>query len=250
MNEESLIHKGHRERMRERLIMHGSRVMQSYELLEMLLYYVIPYKNTNPTAKRLMLRFGSLDGIFTASREELCEVEGVGDKVADFLISVSSLISEYDSVPDVKAFDDYCMVGEFLAEKLSSVKEHKCIMMLFDNRMNLIDCGFIYDLDYSSGAVRADAFISYAIKRRAAVAVTAHNHPHGPLFPTVGDMATNSSITAALNLAGITHLEHYIVCGNKYFGISKEISLSLIQSPELERFYLSRERKQNERSFF
>ena len=60
MTEESLIHKGHRQRMRDKLLTYGSKVMQSYELLEMLLFYVIPYKNTNPTAKRLILKFGSL----------------------------------------------------------------------------------------------------------------------------------------------------------------------------------------------
>ena len=47
MIEGKMIHKGHRQRMREKLFSHGSRVLQSYELLEMLLYYVIPYKNTN-----------------------------------------------------------------------------------------------------------------------------------------------------------------------------------------------------------
>ena len=58
-------------------------------------------------------------------------------------------------------------------------------------------------------------------------------------------MATNSALTSALTLAGITHLEHYIVCGEKYFGISRQISLALVQSPELDRFNRSREEKQN-----
>ena len=119
-------------------------------------------------------------------------------------------------------------------------------MLLFDSRMHLLDYSEIYELDYSSGAVRPEAFINFAIKKRAAVAITAHNHPFGPLFPTVGDMATNSAVTSALSLAGITHLEHYIICGKKYFGISKQISLSLVQSPELDNFKRSREEKQND----
>ena len=59
MTEESSLHTGHRQRMREKLLSYGSDVMQSHELLEMLLYYVIPYKNTNPIAKRLILEFGN-----------------------------------------------------------------------------------------------------------------------------------------------------------------------------------------------
>ena len=246
MTEESLIHKGHRQRMRDKLLTHGSRVLQSYELLEMLLFYVVPYKNTNPTAKRLMLRFGSLDGVFSASREELCEVVGVGEGIADFLKKVGELIIENNTEIIEKPFDDYSELGEFLVKKLSAESESKCVMLLFDNRMRLLDYSVIYELDYSSGAVRPDAFISFAIKKRAAVAITAHNHPYGPLFPTQGDMATNSALTSALTLAGITHLEQYIVCGEKYFGISRQISLALVQSPELDRFNRSREEKQND----
>jgi DNA repair protein RadC len=246
MTEESLIHKGHRQRMRDKLLSHGSRVLQSYELLEMLLFYVVPLKNTNPTAKKLMLRFGSLEGVFSASREELCEVEGVGEGIADFLKKVGSLIIDNKSEVVEKPLDDYGEVGEFLVDKLSCEKLPKCVMLLFDNRMHLLDYSEIYELDYSSGAVRPEAFINSAIKKRAAVAITAHNHPFGPLFPTVGDMATNSAVTSALSLAGITHLEHYIICGKKYFGISKQISLSLVQSPELDNFKRSREEKQND----
>ena len=80
------LHDGHRGRMREKLLMHGARVFATYELLEMLLYYVIPYRDTNPVAKRLMASFGSLDGVLSASREELLAVEGVGSRVADFLL--------------------------------------------------------------------------------------------------------------------------------------------------------------------
>ena len=51
------LHAGHRERMREKFRTYGRAVMHSHELLEMLLFHVVTYKNTNPIAKRLMLRF-------------------------------------------------------------------------------------------------------------------------------------------------------------------------------------------------
>ena len=68
------IHKGHRQRMRAKLIRNSDRVFDTYELLEMLLYHVIPYKDTNPVSKNLLSRFGSLEGIFKASKDELTEV--------------------------------------------------------------------------------------------------------------------------------------------------------------------------------
>ena len=52
------MHVGHRGRMRDKLMTHGARIFDTYELLEMLLYYTIPYKDTNPIAKRLLSEFG------------------------------------------------------------------------------------------------------------------------------------------------------------------------------------------------
>ena len=87
------LHRGHRSRMRRRFVENGARSLESHELLEMLLFHVIPYKNTNPVSKKLLLRFGSLDGVFSAEREQLLGVEGVGLAVANFIVAVGELMS-------------------------------------------------------------------------------------------------------------------------------------------------------------
>ncbi len=241
MTEESRLHRGHRQRMRNKLLSHGSKVFETHELLEMLLYHAIPLKNTNSIAKRLIDRFGGIDGVFSASPEELCSVEGIGPAVAEFIIKVGAFIGEKEEIISYNPFDDYTKVGEFLVERLSGEKEYKTAMVLFDNRMRFIDYGVIYDFDYASAAVKPDALIEFAIKRRASIAVTAHTHPHGPLFPTAGDMATNSAVCSALSRAGISHAEHYIISGDRFLGVTHQIKLAFVQSPELEKFYKSRE---------
>ena len=82
---DELIHKGHRQRMRRKFADFGAIVFDTYELLEMLLYYTVPVRDTNPIAKMLLQRFGSLDGVLSASHEELREVDGVGEKTAEFI---------------------------------------------------------------------------------------------------------------------------------------------------------------------
>ena len=44
------IHSGHRRRMRDRIKEYGPQTLKDHELLEVLLYYAVPRKNTNPTA--------------------------------------------------------------------------------------------------------------------------------------------------------------------------------------------------------
>ena len=77
--------------MREKFLSYGRDVFHSHELLEMFLFHAVKYKNTNPIAKNLMARFSTLEGVFSASREELLSVDGVGPKIADMILSVGEI---------------------------------------------------------------------------------------------------------------------------------------------------------------
>lgn len=92
------MHAGHRERMISRLKEFGSEGFQSHELLEMMLYSSFKQCDTNPIAHRLIDRFGTLSGVFSASENELCEVEGVGRSTAQMIIvlraNIERMLSE------------------------------------------------------------------------------------------------------------------------------------------------------------
>ena len=237
------IHKGHRERMRRKLEAHGARTFDSYELLEMLLYHVIPYKDTNPVSKNLLERFGSLEGVFSARREELLELDGIGDAVAELILSVGEIVND-DTKAEIltSPLDDYAAAGELFVRHFEGVKGPTVAMLALGNNMNFIGIKNLYELDYSSGAVRPEPFIEYALSNRASIAMIAHLHPHGPLFPTAGDVATNNLIADALADASVTLAEHYVVSGDRFVGTMKHLHLAFCQSPELDKFLRSKDR--------
>lgn len=82
-------HSGHRARMAQRFMHDGFDNYRPHEVLEQILYEVIPRSNTNPTGHALIDRFGSVGGVINASAEELLNVDGVGKKSAEFLASLS-----------------------------------------------------------------------------------------------------------------------------------------------------------------
>ncbi len=242
------IHKGHRARMRGKLYQYGDRVFHTYELLEMLLYHVVSYKNTNSEAKRLVAKFGSIEGVFSASREQLMSVEGVGPKIADLIISVSALnlsdTGETKSKPRARTDTecDYKTVGEYVTDYFKGRSHYSVIAILFDNRMGLIGTEEVFLHHFSSGAVRSAPFIDVAVRHGASVIIIAHNHPYGPIFPSEGDIVTNHMIETDLERAGITLAEHYLVSGDKYVGFMNNSPASAFsQTSPLARFILSKE---------
>ena len=244
--DDSRIHEGHRGRMRAKLLSHGQRIFDTYELLEMLLYQVIPYRDTNPIAKRLLNAFCDLDGVLSATPEELTICDGVGIRTAEFLTDVGRLcdvigaetICNYG--PDMSSYDS---VGRYVAEYFKDVKDKQVISLYLDNSMRLKCLKKLYDLEFESGGVKPKPFIDGAIENSATVVITAHNHPYGPFYPTLGDRATHEAITAALDSYGIIHAEHYIVSGDYYAGIGslQNFTAKLSQAPALSRFFESRD---------
>ena len=92
MKQESELHKGHRQRLRQRILDQGLDSLEPHEILEYLLGCVIPRQDTNPLAHALIDRFGSLNAVFSAGMPELREVKGVGPNTARWLGTLGEVI--------------------------------------------------------------------------------------------------------------------------------------------------------------
>ena len=245
---DDLVHKGHRKRMRRKFADFGAIVFDTYELLEMLLYHTVPVKDTNPISKRLLQRFGSLDGVLKASAEELVTVEGVGKKTADMIRSVGEALSFFQTDREERAasdFESYDYLGRYVSDRLCDRMDSVQLLLSFDNDMQLLGVDEIYGCDYSSAAVKSEKYMNAALAKGATVAIIAHNHPYGPLCPTDGDRATNNMIQSSLANVGVLLAEHYVVCGRRYIGFMNHFEYLFAQKPHLAKFFRSKQESLN-----
>ena len=109
-------------------------------------------------------------------------------------------------------------------------REYEVVLLLLNGKMEFLDLVSMCKADYDSAAVKAAPFVSEAINKNASVAVIAHHHPYGPLFPTPGDKATNDMIFTALQNAGVSLVEHYVVSGGRFVGIMHNLAAAFSTS--------------------
>ena len=95
MDEQKHLHYGHRARLRERVKKEGIENFQDYQVLEYVLSFVLPYKDTNPTAHMLINKFGSFDKVLEANIEDIASVKGMGEVSASFLATLRLIFSFY-----------------------------------------------------------------------------------------------------------------------------------------------------------
>lgn len=180
------LHEGHRQRMYEKMEM-GALV--EHEWLEVLLYGVIPRKNTNEIAHRLLDYFGSAVNVFSASMEELQRVPGVGESVAGHLRTIGYFYKQY------KEANAPQFTGKFSSrEFLPFVKE-----TYKDLHYEVVD---LYLLNGESRIVKKQRFSvesicrvnvmpeeisSFLISEGVSGAVMVHNHPYGQATPSESD---------------------------------------------------------------
>ncbi len=210
------LHAGHRGRMRQKFTDgHDGEHFPDHELLELLLYYSVPRKDTNETSHRLMEEFGTLEKVLDAERDRLLSVEGMGDSSAVLLALVRELARRYTAAKmeidrDLPVFDTPEKITAFLRPRFVGVTVERAYLLLFDNAMHLLDVRHLGDGEVSSVLVSVRKIAEYAFHKHAAQVVLAHNHPGGISVPSGEDITLTRKVSQALQLLDIPLLEHFI----------------------------------------
>ena len=136
------IHDGHREKMRQRFLKGGLDSFADHEALELLLYYAIPRRDTNPIAHALMERYGSLSAVLTAPVEDLKKVEGVGESAAVLLKLAPQLYrkARLSDAEQETVLSSVERVGAYLLERFAGEKNEVVYQLCLDRKGKLLVC--------------------------------------------------------------------------------------------------------------
>ena len=218
------VHAGHRKRLRQRFINDGNlNNFQSHEVLELLLFYALPRRDTNALAHKIINKYGSLKRVFEMPAEELINNRDLTENAAVLLslikqVAKDYILSETESRLKIRSKNDAAgIVGPLLAHRIN---EAFCIICL-DANQNVINIECFEEGEPGYTDIDVDRVIAKVVEHKAAFAIIAHNHPNGTYSPSSDDISTTNVIRRALSMANVTLMDHLIVCGDRSYSLAQ-----------------------------
>ena len=213
------IHKDHRSRLKKQFIDNGIDTLTDIQKLELLLFYAIPQKDTNPIAHKLINEFGSLSDVMSASYHELMKVDGVKENSATLIKFFGSMLN-YCSRPES---DTLLNSSEKAKEFVSKYFNHISVEQFYVfclTKSNVIKKAFLINSGSTSEVnVEIRNITEKALETSCNRMIIAHNHPQGKAIMSGQDCRFTYSLLCSCILNNIELLDHIIV------GVDKTISL-------------------------
>lgn len=218
------IHKGHRDRLKQRFLEEGLDNFTDIQVLELLLFYAIPVKDTNPIAHGLLEHFGSLSQVLEADVEELKKVSGIKDHAATLLALVTQLCRYYQvsSAQQVQILTTLEDCGRYLVPRFFGRTKETVFLLCLDAKCKVLCCKEIGEGSVNTASISVRKVVETALSVNATTVVLAHNHPSGIAVPSNEDIQTTRRVVAALNAVEIHLADHIVVAEGDY--------VSMIQS--------------------
>ena len=223
--------RGHRERVRKKFLENGFNGLEDYEILELLLFYVIPRKDTKAIAKELITKFKTLANVLKADNKELKTINGLGNVAITFLKMMGALPEKIyeDKLKNEKIIKDDTnkitnkeILLNFLRNKIGyeNVEKFYVIYLSSSNEVLAFEESSSGTLDRSS--IYPREIYKRVIMENAKSIIIAHNHPSGNISPSKCDIDITNEIAKGLKNFGALLLEHIIITRDSYFSFLEE----------------------------
>lgn len=216
-------HQGHRQRLKARVINEGIDSFEDHQILELLLFYAIPMKDTNALAHRLIGHYGSLAGVFDADPRDLCAVAGVTENTALLLSLIPALARRYQQgkLAPRAVLGSTTAAGEYAQTLFTGRLNEAFYVICLDSQNKVNQATLLHEGTINEAPVYPRLIVETALRHQAASIILAHNHPGGSLTPSQADLDVTGKIKRATEAIAILVVDHIIVAGDSYYSFAE-----------------------------
>lgn len=210
--------KGHRQRLKERF-KKGASALHDYEIMELILSYVIPRRDVKPLSKDIVEKTESLRTIF---RTDLTSIKGIGDEAQLFFNILREFYARMEKgnlETEPLTLNSSAVIFKFLRSLIGVLEKEHFVGLFLDKNKRLLDHEIVSSGTLDRTAVYPREIAELALKRKASFVIIAHNHPSGSLIPSEEDVKITARIANALETLDIKLLDHIIVTDKSYLSM-------------------------------
>lgn len=220
-------HAGHRQRARERFMQLPS-LANDVELLELLLFSVIPRADTKQMAYALIDKFKNLCNISNAKVEELNAVGVNGEKIHYLFKLCNEIVARIlqSEMEKHSVIDTMSKLLKYCKVKIGSLPEEEFHVLFLDSKMRLIKDKKYGIENVNDVILHIRGIIQNTIELHSRNVVLTHNHPSGDVTPSQTDIDTTNEIKNSLKSIGVKLLDHIVVSGDRHYCFSENYLLN------------------------
>ena len=216
------LHANHRQRVRNRYFQQGLEGMEDHQVLEMLLFYSIPRRDTNELAHMLLNVFGSFANVFDAPVDLLTQVPGVGRETAYFIKLFPAIWSRYrmSAVAEVRSITGRAEMEKIMRPMFTDPQQEQLCCVFLDGGGRILKKSVYNGGSHRYIEANVPEILRDVIMSHADCIAVAHSHPSGYAAPSTEDIRGTLVLAEKLKLLNVRLLDHMIVAANEVYFLS------------------------------
>lgn len=210
---------GHRKRVRNKFLKSLGAELSDYELLEILLFSSNARSDTKILAKKLITKFGSIEGVVNCDLENLRMIEDVGEATIVQLKVISQIINRIlkNRAKSQIILNDWSLVLDYLRNSIKTLNYEVFRVLFLGKNYQLIEEELIEVGDIDFVNISQKLIAKKALIVSASSIVLCHNHPSNNLTPSKSDIDTTNNIIKSLSNFNVKVLDHFIISSSGYY---------------------------------
>lgn len=212
-------HAGHRERLKARIKQHGATKLADYELLEALVFYAIPRRDTKEILNILLNKYKSINNILNAKYDDLKAIQLISDHsiVLFRLIQAFAVRLGEEKIIKKTTFGSWKDVIEYCRTRIGFEEREYFLAIFVDSRNSIIAADELAAGTVDRVAVYPREVVRHILGYNASAVILVHNHPSGGIDPSKQDIAMTKTIQQALQAIDARLHDHLIISGEGHF---------------------------------
>ena len=187
-----------------------------YLLLNRLLSFFV--SDSADVANRLFEHFKTVQSVFSASEEELLNVEGMNGEAARMLHSFNGLCKDYLNCmnnTNVRVYNSESAC-KLMKPMFNDTATEKIALLILNSRGQVMFNDIISDGSIHMVPVYIKNVMRLCLDYHADTVVFAHNHPSGNPIPTQSDILATKELQLAMESIYVTLYDHIVFAGDDY----------------------------------